>query len=622
MKRISAYILIIMLITLSIFGTGCLLVDGEKEPININLVINADSYENAYFRSAVSRFEEDFIEKEYGEIYKGVRASVMLCEERDYSLKNQSFSPYDIYVTDERFGSNVRGWASEGNILPIEEVFKTKFDLVDGVKYGLDDKLSSSSLPALMSDYQEYFAVPNASEIVGLTYDVNSFDKNGYYFANDKSNSVEFYSDITARNYYFVKPTYDENVVADNKSLGMDGIIGTADDGLPTTINEFVALCELIKSQDKYPFVASGKDVYKCDYLVQALTYALMGEEEASACMNLEGEVEVVVGYTDQPLFEGFDEVYGQIYKPKTEKVTLSENCGYYASWSVAKYYAEAFMELSVKMDWWADASFNSNVINDKLYFDFVLSGYDSGRQEALMLCDSSTWYKEMESLGHLKYFNDVYNYNNNSERRLQWMPIPTLFNGEEDYAEQRKTQTYQQVSPTFMVIADQVKSSALKYEACMDLLMYLCTEAECKYYTASTGFRKDFDYELDIIDLYKISDYYGSLEEITFNANVISYASDKLTFKKSPQFFEGGKKDSRYFYYKQLISYDELTEEVEYREYKTAFEYFTFFSKPTSKYCFLNGLVDKKDWEELYGGYEEITYYVDKNGKAVTFNG
>ncbi len=622
MKRFSATLLSILIFALSIFGTGCLLVEENWDRVNINIVLCDGTYENVYFLGAAERFESYAESNYYADSYQGVNVDVIMIREDEFQLKNQSFSDYDIYVTTENMGSYPRLWAKDGYVLSLNEVFVEGSDVVNNSSVSVEEKLHPNALNAYLNDSFEYCAVPHASQIVGLSYDVNSFERNGFYFAEDTTDAYKFYSEIIGEYYYFVNPVKGINPSPTNKTVGVDGVYGTEDDGLPSTVNEFVALCEYIKAQDKYPFISSGKDGYKADYLVQALTTALMGAEEARTCMNLQGKLQVVTGFTSEPLFKGLDSSIGQIYKPIVQTVEVSETCGYYTSWSVAKYYAEAFLELSLKMDWWADNSYNETSSTSQTIYDFIFSGYDQQKQEALMLCESSAWYKILEEEGHINYFNSLYNRQYDNERKIRWMSMPTLLDGTESYASERNRQTYQQVSPTYLVVANQVMKSTAKTEACVDFLKFLCTELECNYYTVATGLRKDFDYDFNLLDLYGYSEYYASLEQEIYYADIVHLSSTSNTFKDKPEYFEGGKKDKRFFYYEKIVYEDEFTEEVVKAIYDTAFEYFAYFRNPSAKECLKNRLYDKSSWNLVYSGYLAPTEYVGQNGKPVIFNG
>ncbi len=632
MKKFFVFFLSIMMFALSFFGTGCLLSEEYLEPITINIALCEGTIENSYYMGAAQRFEEQAEGHRYSELYEGALVNVILCEESEYKIENQIYNGYDIYVTTEKMGPYVKNWSRKGYLYGLDDVFTVGSDVVNDTSVSIKDKIEEQALPAYTNDYYEYCALPNSSEIVGLVYDVNAFDKYGYFLADDENEAIDFYSELTEEIYYFTKPTGDDTEKATNKSAGVDGVFNTEDDGLPKTINEFVALCERIRYDDRYPFMSAGKDIYKADYLVQALMYSLMGVDEARACMNLDGELQVVTGFTNEPLFKGLNKSYGQIYKPKVEKVELSENCGYYASWALAKYYAEAFMELSVKMDWWADCSYRRTATAQETHYDFIFSGYDMSTQEALMLCESSAWIKSVEENGQLDYYNELYNSKYDRERRLMWMSMPTLFDGSEDYALERTKQTYQQVNPTYLILANQVRKNSAKIDACKDFLKFLCTELECNYYTSNTGFRKDFKYDFTLFDMYDRSDYYASLEQVMYSADIVYLASDTFTFigNTTPDeedsatfnYFEGGSKDSRFFYLKKILSYDDLTGEESSITYTTTFEYFRNFKNPTTKYCFTNRLYDKNTWGKIYRGYNEIGEYIGKDGKPVVFQG
>ena len=351
------------------------------------------------------------------------------------------------------------------------------------------DLMSQNSLKAGFGDY---YAVPFTTELVGLTYDVNAFERGGYFLAKNGVNAKPFESEILNEVYYFVNSGNNPSLVT-NKSAGPDGIYGTYDDGLPSTLfelnvmkrtnagykiimsiklpNEEYVLGEKIKNDDKYPFISSGKDNYRSDYLVQALTTSLLGYEQAKACMELNGQLEVVTGFTSQPLFKGLrgDKM---IYKPTTALVEMTESCGYYASWALARYYAQAFMELSLEMDWWADSSYVSERDFESVASEFIYTGYDQSLQQSLMLVESSDWYNKIDDKV-LERFNKLYNWNGGNERKLRWMSLPTLFDGNENNANLLREQTYQKAHSSYLVIAENVWSNAYKVEACKDFIRF-----------------------------------------------------------------------------------------------------------------------------------------------------
>ncbi len=617
MKKIISFALILVLNFSCLFYMGCFLNEQVSDPVSINIVVCEGSTDVNYYRGAASRFMQSVDNKNYIGQHTGVSVGVAICDKPSYKIENQGYLGYDIYVTTDSFGYYVKDWVKRGYITNLTDVVMEKSDLVNGKSVSIEEKIDNSAISAYQSDYYEYYALPSTSEIVGLTYDGNAFNKYGYYFAKDEKDAIPFYSEITKSTYYFVKGCTNSVVSPINKSAGPDGIYNTVDDGAPSTLFEFVALCEYIKSHDRYPFIASGEDVYKADYLVQALTYSLMGYEQARACMDLTGEIDVVTGFSNELLFTGLDPEIGAIYKPITKKIQLTEECGFYASWAVAKYYAECFLDLSLKLDWWASCSYKTNATTEKAIKDFVFSGYDLNIEQSLMLCESSSWYEVLKDENYLSKYNKTYNWDGREKRILNWMSLPTLLDGKEEDASKRKTQTYLQVHPTYLVLADEVRYDAAKMEACKEFLKFLCTEQECNFYTLETGMRKDFKYDYVMTDLYEVSNYYATLEENLYHGDVIYLASNTPTFKKHPEFFEGGKRDSRFYYYEKKIPGDSTPVYV----VTTAFEYFRDFYKSNVQHCFLNRLIDKGGWSKYYGGYSTITEYIDSNGNPVVFN-
>lgn len=619
MKRVYIKALVLVMAFILVFACGCMVVEPEKTNIYINIAIPEGNTDYEYYRGAARRFEEANAEIEYSSTKKGVFVDVIIASSESMKLEKQAYSGLNIYVTNEINGFHPYEWASKNYIIGVDDVFTTEFN-DGGELITLKDKIDSSALHSCKDNYSQYCAVPHVSDIVGATYDANAFDRYGYYFADDKQDARAFYSSITQQTYYFTNPTYDVNVKTTNKSAGVDRLYNSVDDGLPTSMYELIALCELIKEEERYPFIASGEDSYKPDYLVQALMTSMLGYEESRAIMDLDGKIRVVTGYTDEPLFPGYPQEFPEIRKPIVTEVELTEETGYYASWALAKYYAEAFLNLSFLMEWWADISYVQNTTSEMAVRNFLYSGYDMALPESLILFESSRWYKDLENSREFDVFNKTYNWEGDNPRRLYWMSMPTMFDGKEKDADSRTTQTIQQVNPSYLVLANNVWDDTIKASVCRDFMRFLCSEDECEYYTLSTGFSKDFKCEVNKESMSNYGEYYASLEEVVYYANKVFYSSDTLTFRKSPEYFAGGKDDVRFFNYLEYLYTDELMGEVVYNRYVNAFDYFRYFKKPNLKFLFEQRLLDKESWIEVYGGYSSIGEYIDSYGNPVKF--
>ena len=98
-----------------------------------------------------------------------------------------------------------------------------------------------------------YYAVPHTDGYSGLIYNVDVFDKWGYYFSSDID--TEDVSDWAIEDL-FTKGT--------SRSKGPDGKANTSDDGLPATYEQFFILCDMISQDGNIPVTWTGEN-YK-DY--------------------------------------------------------------------------------------------------------------------------------------------------------------------------------------------------------------------------------------------------------------------------------------------------------------------------------------------------------------------
>lgn len=617
MKRIVATILLIMFSFTFLFATACGEEEVYTENVSINIAVQEDSYDILYLNDVAYKFAEKYSQKQYSYQKKGVFVDICLVPKLDFMLDYQEYEEYDIYLTNQTVGHHMYKWANRGWLLSMDDVFYSKTTDEYGIERTLEDRLDEYALEGYKGDNLEYFALPHTSDILGITYDGNSFNRNGFYFAKDTLDAVSFVSKITGETYYFTKPTGENNVETNNKSAGLDGIYNTFDDGLPKTLCEFIVMCEYIKEHDIYPFMVSGSETYKADYLAQALMTSLLGYGQARAYMDMNGEMEIVTGFTNEPLFKNSSLELGEIYKPKTTTINLTEETGYYTSWSLAKYFAEVFMDISVKLDWWADITNSPNKDQFDAMWDFVYSGYDlNSVQQSTMLIETSSWYRELEESLILDRFNKQYNYDGKNERKLLWMALPNSFDGEKD----SKERALLQVNPTYFVLANRLWKEPDVAEACRDFLNYISSEEGCASYTQQTGYFKDLDYYLSSSSFYGLDDYYSSLFENVYDARRIYLSSKNLTYRKSPVYFEGGKDDDRWYYARKVLGYDDVANESIYIEFKTIYECFKYVTNTTVKEAFLNRLLSKYDWQYYYGGYLDVKDGVDILGNKIEF--
>ena len=449
------------------------------------------------------------------------------------SIKNAETSGSAIFDLMEQ--PIIENDARAGKVLKIDDVFTDKSDMRNGVAISPLEKIPQDQLSRYMFD-GHYYGAPTCEYYPSISYDKNLFDRYHLYLCNpetieDESNEgviVAFDSDITGETYYFL-PTSGEN--EDMKSCGPDGVYETEDDGLPSSLYEFIALCEYMKSDyGVNPFNFPGNYKYYSNFLCSALYTALQGYDRARANYTFNGEIEIVTGFEDEYLFNSV----GEIKKPITKTIQLTEENGYYTTWGVEKYYAEAFMQLCVNQGWFGPAA-TSGADQKSSMQNFVFSDHNGAAKIAFLL-DGSYWYNEATEEDNYFSMWEKSNYliaGMHAERDVRVMPLPV--NIEETVEEgEGKPQTLLEMNAGMLVINKNVESNPGLMRACKEFLKFLYTDKELSAYTAGTSILRSMNYELNGDDKTKISSFGQHLIDMinTEGNKVVYFVAENQTFK------------------------------------------------------------------------------------------
>lgn len=512
---------------------------GNSNVTEIEFVVGGGGIGRAYADNAARRFEQAFADAVYAEGKQGVKVNVST--EFPVKIDNALTSPYDVYV----FGSSsIDSTAKRGYLMNINDAVTDKSEMINGIATSIEDKMREDSRVAVQSN-GNYYAVPYFSYSPGISYDIDCFERFGFYLASDTSSAVLFSSTLLNEDYYFVSDNKNDNVnaIINNKSNGPDAEPNTYDDGLPSSMEELVALCEYMKYRGVYPFLVSGMYPNMANFMLQAFMCALQGYERAQSMYTLNGKMEVVTGFSDEDLFVGTG-----IKKPITQIVDMTESSGYYSTWAVEKYYAEAFMELCFNQDWWHSDSVIETVSQRDVMSRMIFNGYaqNTKTQQVGMLVEASFWYNEAEIGNYPQDFDLLYNSEmQDVERKIAFMPLPTKF-WTDDVSDNK--QNFIEMDSSFLGISARISGNAEKVAACKDFIKFLSTDAELNYFTQEVGIRASLDYKVtdDVINSFDYY-YYKSLEQVISNSNIIYFYADNDVFRTRPALFTAGYFDGRW---------------------------------------------------------------------------
>lgn len=472
-----------------------------------------------WLQQAADRFAAEKANEPYESGKKGVRVEISTNKDSDYT---SSIPDYDILMDEN--SANIYDMQTRGYLADIDDLVK-----------GLQSKIEPQLLPKLKGADGKYYGLPHYSYGVSISYNVDLFKTENLYIAAPGEESVVNYkSSLLPASSAVVNFVFNENV---KKSCGPNGIPNDYDDGLPSSLEEFIVLCDYIKNKKQInPFSISdinGGANYAF-MLIESLWAGMVGTDamKATNCNFTDAEVEVVkegaLSYDGTLLNTG-------IKMPKTETVVLSDDNGYRMYDMSARYYALSFLELAKNKGWFK----NQQMTNTKAQEFFVLGNYNANDNDrCAMLVDSTFWYGEAVSGETLTKYKSL---SGGKEANVSMMPMPVQLTGQVTEGNGKKP-TVIDTSATVFVNKRVEKNEGL-FRAVKEFIEFLYSDAELKAFTETSKLTMNLKYDYDKSSL---GNFYAGVLEIEKAAGDKVYAaSDNIKFSKNRSSFSliwGGK--------------------------------------------------------------------------------
>ena len=472
-----------------------------------------------WLQQAADRFAAEKANEPYESGKKGVKVEISTNKDSDYT---SSIPDYDILMDEN--SANIYDMQTRGYLADIDELVK-----------GLQSKIEPQLLPKLKGADGKYYGLPHYSYDVSISYNVDLFKTENLYIAAPGEESVVNYkSSLLPGSSAGVNFVFNENT---KKSCGPNGIPNDYDDGLPSSLEEFIVLCDYIKNKKQInPFSISdinGGANYAF-MLIESLWAGMVGTDamKATNCNFTDAEVEVVkegaLSYDGTLLNTG-------IKMPQTETVVLSDDNGYRMYDMSARYYALSFLELAKNKGWFK----NQQMTNTKAQEFFVLGNYNANDNDrCAMLVDSTFWYGEAVSGGTLTKYKSL---SGGKEANVSMMPMPVQLTGQVTEGNGKKP-TVIDTSATVFVNKRVEKNEGL-FRAVKEFIEFLYSDAELKAFTETSKLTMNLKYDYDKSSL---GNFYAGVLEIEKAAGDKVYAaSDNIKYSKNRSSFSliwGGK--------------------------------------------------------------------------------
>ncbi len=472
-----------------------------------------------WLQQAADRFAAEKANEPYESGKKGVKVEISTNKDSDYT---SSIPDYDILMDENE--ANIYDMQTRGYLADIDDLVK-----------GLQSKIEPQLLPKFKGADGKYYGLPHYSYDVSISYNVDLFKTENLYIAAPGEESVVNYkSSLLPASSAGVNFVFNENT---KKSCGPNGIPNDYDDGLPSSLEEFIVLCDYIKNKKQINPFAISDITGGANYafmLIESLWAGMVGTDamKATTCNFTDAEVEVVkegaLSYDGTLLNTG-------IKMPQTETVVLSDDNGYRMYDMSARYYALSFLELAKNKGWFK----NQQMTNTKAQEFFVLGNYNANDNDrCAMLVDSTFWYGESVSGGTLTKYKSL---SGGKEANVSMMPMPVQLTGQVTEGNGKKP-TVIDTSATVFVNKRVEKNEGL-FRAVKEFIEFLYSDAELKAFTETSKLTMNLKYDYDKSSL---GNFYAGVLEIEKAAGDKVYAaSNNIKYSKNRSSFSliwGGK--------------------------------------------------------------------------------
>lgn len=343
-----------------------------------------------------------------------------------------------------------------------------------------------------------YFAVPFYEATVGVVYDIDLFERYGFYYAADGYGKNGFIQDENG-NWIgengkvlgnVADMTFTEAKAAGMKlSDGPDDETGTYDDGMPATYDEFFALCQWINDRGVIPLTWPGTPEAQryLNYLAYNLWTDFEGVQQMSLNFSLNGRA------TDLIDMDSYNPQTGT-YTTYEEDITNAN--GYLLQQQAGKFEGINFIyELVSDPDYYDEQTCFSDTSQAEAERRFLLSALPD-QQDRAMLIDGSWWQNEARNI-----FEDMaVDYGEQysaANRRFGMMPLPKA---NETKVGDPSTLAFN--TATLIFINKRTTTDPVVLKVAKQFIKFMHTHESLYKFNEITGSAKPYDYTLTETEL------------------------------------------------------------------------------------------------------------------------
>ncbi len=480
-RKIAFVLLIVLLsVALTTMFVACDGGSGDKELDDAKksgkLILNVATYDGGigtdWIKQSKAEFEALYANTKFGDktgVYVNTIGNKQLGGD---TIVNDSLK-YDVYFTEM---VDYYSFVNKGKLADISDIVTGAFPTEFGVSADegtIEGKLQSSWKQYLTAKDGKYYAIPFYDGIYGMFYDVDLFEENNWYF----NKSGVFGG-------------------AGEKSVGLDGIAGTDDDGLPETYEQFNEMLYGIASTGTVPFSYAGGVQY-VQRMLANLWSNYEGLDKMSLNSTFSGTANIITSFDgDEPVIEATE---------------INSSNGYLLQKQAGKYYALNFLENVIlgSTDNYSGSIINGNGFR-QAQTNFVTGKYKNGSTVYAMLIDGVWWENEASSDFELVAKRNPDQ--TKATRKFGFMPVPKA-SADQGYTKQ--TLVSQNNSYCF------INANSEHLDVAKLFLQFVHTNKQLANFTIATSVTRSLNYTIADDQLAKCSYYGQSIYKMKKNADV-----------------------------------------------------------------------------------------------------
>ena len=582
-KKLAVLLAGMLAMTATTGLVGCVPDKGEgnkpsaDETTYVKLLHFNAGFGKEYLDKSIALFQEAVKDKEYEPGKKGVYIDVedsKMDATGEYVLGSLEGSPYDLYIS-----TNVKPSAmkANGNVLDISDLLNSKSTDANPVSEFVEEK---SIYERMFSDFQGYY-----SNTDGTMYGVPVFLLSHHLYYD-----AELVAD---RGLYIKDGSTDTNITLTQNlaqaQKGVDGLPGTADDGLPETYAQFYLWLGMVESSNIVPLHYAGKYQEHFTFAMEQFWADFEGKAATKASWTFDGTE--MTDLVKEIKSDGSLEYY------EPTEITL-EN-GYMVQRQEGRYRVlqmiEKFADTMQTQDKWIhELAFSESETHTGAQGSYLASKYTN--KPILMFAEGQYWEAEASS----KFEAYESRKGGKLDRKFALLPIPKY--SRSDVGEN----TTMLVFPGSQIFANKHVEGAANEQAVLDFLAFFNrSEHMDMQHNASSSIRP-FEYEIDSTVSANMS-YYLKNFHATFNSD----KTDVVLGVANTDFYRMNYDTLGQYYWVFYSRYKENSDVTNYTPLKLFKDNPTFESNINAE-TFFEGLErqltykatssSKSNWEEMLG--------------------